>query len=58
MTEVRVVTREQLVERLTALLSDYGMTIDEFRAEGEADTLTDGRLRDAWLSYWPRLFND
>ena len=34
------------------------MTAEEFRAEGESDTLTDAYLRDLWLEFRPLLFND
>ena len=34
------------------------MTVEEFRAEGEADTLTDGNLRDMWLWYGFLLFDE
>ena len=34
------------------------MTVEEFRAEGEADTLTDANLRELWLMYRPLLFDE
>ena len=34
------------------------MTVEEFRAEGETDTLTDAELRELWLMYRPLLFDD
>ena len=55
---MRVVTREEFMRRLENELEEYRMTVDEFRAEGEADTLTDGNLRDMWLMYRPVLFDD
>ena len=58
MTTVRYVTREELMQELEGLLEEEGMTVEEFRAEGEADTLTDGNLRDMWLWYRPVLFDD
>ena len=32
-------------------LKQERMTVEEFRVEGESDTLTDGHLRDLWLHY-------
>lgn len=40
MTSIRYVTRDELLQ-----------TVEEFLAEGEADTLTDGNLCDLWLHY-------
>ena len=58
MTTARYVTRKELMQELEGLLQDEGMTVEEFRAEGEADTLTDGNLRDMWLWYRPALFDN
>ena len=55
---IRVVTREEFMRRLENELEEHRMTVEEFRAEGEADTLTGGNLRDMWLMYWPVLFDD
>ncbi|MCY3580266.1 MAG: hypothetical protein OXH33_06930 [bacterium] len=55
---IRYVTREELVERLTKEMEEARMTIEEFRAEGEAGTLTDGHLRDLWLMYKYMLFDE
>lgn len=46
MATIRVVTREEFMRRLEKELEEARMTSDEFRAEGEADMLTDGNLRD------------
>ena len=51
MTTIRYVTRDELLQRLEEELEEERMTLEEFRAEGEADTLTDGNLRDLWLHY-------
>ncbi len=58
MTTIRVVTREEFLLRLEKELDEERMTVDEFRAEGEADTLTDAHLRDLWLHYRPLLFDE
>ncbi|MCY4368738.1 MAG: hypothetical protein OXF41_04780 [bacterium] len=58
MTTIRVVTREEFLRRLEKELQEERMTVDEFRAEGEADTLTDAHLRDLWLHYRPLLFDE
>ena len=58
MTTIRYVTYEELLERLERLLEEDRMTVEEFRAEGEADTLTDAHLRDLWLHYRPLLFDE
>ena len=55
---VRYITREELWQEMVDGLAEYRMTVEEFRAEGEADTLTDGHLRDLWLMYRPLLFDD
>ncbi len=57
MTPIRYVTRDEFLQRLEHELEDERMTVEEFRAEGEADTLTDGHLRDLWLHYRPILFD-
>ena len=48
---VHYVSREELRDRVRQSLSAVGMTLEEFIAEGEADALTDGNLRDLWLIY-------
>lgn len=58
MTKIRVVTRAELLERLEKLLEEERITVEEFRAEGEADTLTDANLRDLWLHYRPLVFDE
>ena len=58
MTAIRVVTREEFRQRLEKELEEERMTVEEFRAEGEADTLTDAHLRDLWLHYRPLLFDE
>lgn len=58
MTTIRYVTQEELHQELEGLLKEEGMTVDEFRREGEADTLTDANLRDMWLWYRPLLFDE
>ena len=57
MTTVRYITREELWQELESLLDEERMTVAEFRAEGEADTLTDAHLRYLWLEYRPLLFD-
>ena len=57
MTTVRCITREELWQELECLLEEERMTVEEFRAEGEADTLTEAHLRDLWLEYRPLLFD-
>ena len=57
MTTVRYITHEELMKELEGLLEEERMTVEEFRAEGEADTLTDAHLRDMWLEYRPLLFD-
>ena len=57
MTTVPCVTHEELLHELESLLEEERMTVEEFRAEGEADTLTDGYLRNLWLKYRPLLFD-
>ena len=49
--DIRVITREEVVERVTETARRAGLTFDEFLAEGMADTLTDGDCRDDWLIY-------
>ena len=58
MTTIRVVTREEFLRRLEKELEEERITVEEFRAEGEADTLTDAHLRDLWLHYRPLLFDE
>ncbi len=58
MTTVRYITREDLWREMEARLEEERMTVEEFRAEGEADTLTHAYLRDLWLKYRPLLFDD
>ena len=57
MTTTHYITREELWQELEARLEEERMTVEEFRAEGEADMLTDARLRDLWLEYRPLLFH-
>ena len=45
------VSREELRDRVEQDVSRVGMTLEEFIAEGKADSLTDGNLRDLWLIY-------
>ena len=49
MTMIRYVTRDELLQRLEEELEEERMTVEEFPAEGEADTLTGGNLRGLWL---------
>ena len=51
MTTIKYVTRDELPQRLEEELGEERMTVDEFLVEGEADTLTDGNLRDLRLHY-------
>ncbi len=48
---VNYVSRDELRDRVRQDVSRVGMTLEEFIAEGEADALTDGNLRDLWLIY-------
>ena len=57
MTTIRHITREELWQEMEARLVEERMTVEEFRAEGEADTLTDANLRELWLMYRPLLFD-
>ncbi|MCQ3805652.1 MAG: hypothetical protein OXF41_13620 [bacterium] len=58
MTTIQYVTREELWQEMEARLAEERMTVEEFRAEGEADTLTDAYLRELWLMYRPLLFDE
>ena len=58
MTTIRYITREELWQEMEARLEEERMTVEEFRAEGEADTLTDADLRELWLLYRPVLFDE
>ncbi len=58
MTTTYHMTREELWQEMEARLEEERMTVEEFRAEGEADTLTDAELRELWLMYRPLLFDD
>lgn len=49
--EVRIVTREDMLEELMNRLEGETITFEEFVAEGTDDTLTDGYHRDLWLYY-------
>lgn len=49
--EMKVITREEIVERVTETARLAGLTFDEFMAEGLADILTDAACRDDWLLY-------
>ena len=58
MTTTYHMTREALWQEMEARLEEERMTVEEFRAEGEADTLTDAELRELWLMYRPLLFDE
>ena len=58
MTTTYHMTREELWQEMEARLEEERMTVEEFRAEGEADTLTDAELRELWLMYRPLLFDE
>ena len=58
MTTTYHMTREELWREMEARLEEERMTVEEFRAEGEADTLTDAELRELWLMYRPLLFDE
>ena len=47
--QVRIVTREDMINEIEFILKNEGMTLEEFVAEGGADALTDGFHRDLWL---------
>ena len=49
--ETRILTREEVVERVTETARRAGLTFEEFMADGPAGTLTDGDCRDDWLIY-------
>ena len=48
---ITYITQEEIVRRVTEAARRAGLTFEEFMAEGEAGTLTDGDLRDHWLIY-------
>ena len=48
---MRIITREEIVERCTEAARLAGLTFEEFMAEGEADLLTDAECRENWLAY-------
>ena len=48
---MRIITREEVVERCTETARRAGLTFEEFMAEGEADLLTDAECREDWLAY-------
>lgn len=58
MTTTYHMTREELWQEMEARLEEERMTVEQFRAEGEADTLTDAELRELWLMYRPLLFDE
>ena len=58
MTTTYHMTREELWQEMEARLEEERMTVEEFRAEGEADRLTDAELRELWLMYRPLLFDE
>ena len=58
MTTITYIAREELWQEMEARLAEERMTVEEFRAEGEADTLTDADLRELWLMYRPLLFDE
>ena len=58
MTTITYITREELWQEMEARLAEERITVEEFRAEGEADTLTDAYLRELWLEYKPLLFDE
>ena len=58
MTTTYHMTREELWQEMESRLEEERMTVEEFRAEGEADTLTDAELRELWLMYRPLLFDE
>ena len=49
MAEVRIVTRDEMLDEIKGILTNEHMTLEEFVAEGQADTLTDGFRRELWL---------
>lgn len=56
MAEMRIVTREELIEEVKDLLANpmfhtEPITYEDFVADGVADRLTDAYHRDLWLSY-------
>ena len=51
MAEVRIVTRDEMLDEIKGILKNEHMTLEEFVAEGQADTLTDGFHRELWLYY-------
>ena len=57
MTTTYHMTREELWQEMEARLEEERMTVEEFRAEGEANMLTDAELRELWLMYRPLLFD-
>ena len=51
MATITYVTREQITERVKRILSEEGMTYQEFVEHGEADTFEDWYVEDLWLTY-------
>ena len=49
--DFKVITEEEVVARVTETARRAGLTFEEFMAEGQAGTLTDGACRDDWLIY-------
>ena len=49
--EFKVITREEVVERVTETARLAGLTFEEFMEDGLTDRLTDGDCRDDWLIY-------
>ncbi|MCY3954135.1 MAG: hypothetical protein OXG69_16570 [bacterium] len=48
---MRIITREEIIERCTETARRAGLTFEEFMAEGEAGLLTDAECRGEWLLY-------
>lgn len=49
--EIKYITQDEIVRRVTEAARRAGLTFEEFMAEGKAGTLTDGDCRDHWLIY-------
>ena len=48
---ITYITQDEIIRRVTEAARRAGLTFEEFMAEGNAGTLTDGDLRDHWLIY-------
>ena len=57
-TTARCGARDELMQECGRLLEEERMTVEELHADGEAEALTDGNLRDLWLHYRSLLIEE